>query len=63
MLEKNKKPLDISKALLSLGFAQSVPVPREIVSAKDKSLQKYFQQLSSTEKKAKSRRAGLWAEK
>lgn len=62
LLEHNKKPLDISKALVSLGFAQSVPIPKEISTVKDKTLQKYFKQLLSEEKKAKSKRAGLWAD-
>lgn len=62
LLQHNKKPLDISKALLSLGFAQSVPVSREISTVHDKTLQKYFKQLLSEEKKAKSKRAGLWAD-
>jgi endonuclease YncB( thermonuclease family) len=63
LLEPNKRPLDVGKALLSLGFAQSVPIPKEIIPHNDKQLAKYFQQLSSAEKRAKSKRAGVWQEK
>lgn len=62
LLEKNKKPLDIGKALLSLGFARSAPLVKEIDSQYDiKSAEKYYQQLQKIETTSKSRRLGMWS--
>ncbi|CAO1430257.1 unnamed protein product [Diamesa hyperborea] len=62
LLEKNKKPLDIGKALLSLGFARSAPLVKEITAQYDiKSAEKYYQQLQKIETTSKSRRLGMWS--
>lgn len=60
LVEPNKKPFDVAAALVSLGFAQAVSLPKEINLLQDKKIQKYVKQLTSAELKAKSQRRGQW---
>lgn len=56
--DPNKKPIDIAKALLSLGFARLEPFPRVIDW--DKDFVNYYEALKTVQRKAKNRRAGMW---
>ncbi|XP_063708389.1 protein C3orf33 [Culicoides brevitarsis] len=56
----SKQPIDVAKALLSLGFAKLEPTFRCDVWHKE-SLE-YYEILKNAQKKAKSRRNGLWYE-
>lgn len=56
--DPHKPPLDVAKALLSLGFARLEPTFRLDVWHKE-SLH-YYEVLKAVQKKAKNRRSGLW---
>lgn len=56
---KNKKVLvDVSEALLKLGFAKVEKIPATL---KDVEFQKYLKSLQRYEEKAKSERLGVWS--
>jgi hypothetical protein len=52
-----KKPMDVGKALTSIGFAQTTNIPQK----KDQYAQKYFKQLQSNESTAKFFHKGQWS--
>ena len=52
-----KNPIDIGKALTSIGFAQTTNIPQN----KDQYAQKYFKQLKSNESTAKFFHKGQWS--
>lgn len=61
LIEPNKKPLDVAITLLNLGFAEAT-VSKEL-NWKDKTLEIYYKTLMAAEKRAQSRRIGVWIRK
>jgi len=61
LTEKGKRPLDVGRALVSLGFAKVVPLNQEIGFNVDKNIQRYLKQLKSSESRAKRLRKGQWS--
>jgi hypothetical protein len=62
LVEKNKKDLDIGRALVGLGFARAVPYVKGNEQKVDSMIiDKYVKQLKSSQVRAKMLRKGLWS--
>lgn len=62
LIDAKGRSFDVAKTLVSLGFARTVPLTQEINLQSDKSFQRYYKQLKSSESRARWLRKGQWSQ-